>query len=76
MEAYVLELLLSRGWRRGGEVYWTQEDAEHAGRQLLKRRLARRVRVLRASVALEPVAILPKLAEPVPFAPSPEGGRV
>ena len=64
MQAFILETLLSKGWRRGGEVYWTQEDATAAGRDILKRRLARRVRILSAHVTLTPVAELPEQSAP------------
>ena len=61
MDSFILEVLLTRGWRRGGEVFWTLEDAIKTGNQLIKRRLARRVRVLKVAVALTPVVELPKL---------------
>ena len=60
MQAFILETLLSKGWRKGGEVYWTQDDATEAGRDMLKKRLARRVRILPAEVQLNPVAELPE----------------
>lgn len=59
MDAFILETLVAHGWRRGGEVFWTLEDATEVGRQLIKRRHARRVRVLKADLALNPVAELP-----------------
>ena len=55
MDAYVLETLLTRGWRRGGEVYWTISQAERVGKALLKRKAAQGVRVLPVQVELEPV---------------------
>lgn len=60
MQAYILETLLLKGWRKGGEVFWTVEDATGAGRTLLKRKLARAVRVLPLEVTLDPVAELPE----------------
>jgi hypothetical protein len=60
MQGFILETLLAKGWRKGGEVYWTQEDATEAGCSLIKRKLARRIRILPAEVALQPVAELPK----------------
>ena len=63
MAGYILEILLQRGWRRGGEIFWTIEDAKRAGTALLKRRIARRVRVLPVNVELQPVAELPSTGE-------------
>jgi len=60
MTAFILEVLLLKGWRRGGEVYWTQDDAERAGRSLLKRKTARAVRVLPVDVTLNPVVVMPE----------------
>ncbi len=59
MQGFILETLLSKGWRKGGEVFWTEEDATQAGHDLIRRRLARRVRVLPAEVGLDPVVELP-----------------
>ena len=59
MQAYVLETLLSKGWRKGGEVFWTQEDATQAGQNLIRRKMARRVRILPAEIRLEPTVELP-----------------
>ncbi len=67
MQAFILETLLPKGWRKGGEVFWTQEDAAQSGSDLIRRRLARKVRILPAEVGLEPVAELP--------ASKPEPGR-
>jgi hypothetical protein len=59
MQAFVLERLLRKGWSKGGELYWTEEDATQAGRNLIRQKLARQVRVLSASVELIPVVELP-----------------
>ena len=72
MHAFILETLLSKGWRKGGEVFWTLEDATRAGRDLLKRKQARAVRILPLEVALQPVAELPEAAKPDAAA---EGGN-
>jgi len=64
MQAFLLETLLTKGWRKGGEVFWTLEDASRAGRALLKRKGARAVRILPLQVALQPVAELPEAATP------------
>lgn len=63
MQGFVLETLLIKGWRKGGEVFWTEEDATQAALQLIQRRLARRVRILPAEIGLEPLVELP-LAKP------------
>lgn len=62
MQAFILETLLSKGWRKGGEVFWTLEDALQAGRHLIRRKLARQIRVLPVQVAVSPVAELPEIA--------------
>lgn len=59
MHAFILEQLLAKGWRKGGEIYWTLDDAEAAGRSLVKRGLARHVRILPVETALEPIAEIP-----------------
>ncbi len=64
MKAFLLETLLTRGWRRGGEIYWTQEDAAEAGSSMIRRGVARRVRILPAEVSLEPSAELPIACTP------------
>ena len=60
MEAFILETLVCTGWRRGGETYWTLDAAAREARRLLRRRLARRVRILPLQVALDPVCELPR----------------
>ena len=68
MDVFILETLVSTGWTRGGETYWTCDAAEDAGRGLIRRHLARRVRVLAARV--DPCAVAeippPKPAEGAP----------
>jgi hypothetical protein len=59
MEAFILESLVGTHWRRGGQTYWTLESARAEGERLLKRKLARRVRVLVACVNPEAVAEMP-----------------
>jgi hypothetical protein len=59
MEAFILETLVSTGWRRSGETYWTLDTAITAGRQMIRRKLARRVRVLPVSIGHDAVAELP-----------------
>ena len=60
MKAYILETLVSTGWRRGGETFWTLDAAEVAGKKLIRRKLARRVHVLAVHVQLSPVLELPE----------------
>ncbi|MFZ1933584.1 MAG: hypothetical protein WCB27_18805 [Thermoguttaceae bacterium] len=62
MEAFILETLVSTGWRRSGETYWTLDAALAAGRQMIRRKLARRVRVLPIHVDHNAVAELPAVA--------------
>jgi len=56
MKAYLLETLLSRGWRRGGEIYWTQDDADRSGRAGMKRKSCRGFRILEVDVQVEAIA--------------------
>ena len=64
MELFLLELLTATGWRRTGVVHWTLEDAIAAANRLIRRRLARRVRVLRTIIELKAVAELPEHKSP------------
>jgi hypothetical protein len=50
MDAFVLETLLTSGWRRGGNVFWTVEDAEQEGKRLIKRKTAKAYRILPAKI--------------------------
>ncbi len=59
MQGFILETLLTKGWRKGGEVFWTKEDAIQAGVDLIRRQVSRRVRILPADVGLDPVVELP-----------------
>ena len=56
MNGYLLDILGRRGWRRGGEVFWTLEDAKKAGTMMVKKRIVRQVRILPVDVALDSVA--------------------
>jgi hypothetical protein len=62
MQGFILDTLLVSGWKRGGEIYWTLEDAKGVGSRLIRRRLARQVRILPAEIQLNPVAELPEKA--------------
>lgn len=59
MDAFILETLLTRGWRRGGEVFWTRADAERSARELVRRKLAKAARVLQVRVDLNAVSEIP-----------------
>lgn len=59
MDAFILETLLSKGWRKGGEVFWTRADAVRAGEMLIRKRLAKAIRVLPVTVSLDPIDELP-----------------
>jgi hypothetical protein len=65
MEAFILETLVSTGWRRSGDTYWTLDTAIAAGRELIRRKLARRVRVLSVCIDHNAVAELPVVASSV-----------
>ena len=60
MEAFILETLVSTCWRRGGETYWTLDAAEQAAKQLIRRKLARRVRILSVQVDHDAVKVVPE----------------
>ncbi len=60
MEAYILEIGTATGWRRGGETFWDLSTAEAAGRRLIRRKLARRIRVLPLQVSLDAVSEFPQ----------------
>jgi hypothetical protein len=64
MEAFILETLVSTGWRRSGETYWTLDAAITAGRHMIRRKLARRVRVLPVHIGHDAVAELPASESP------------
>jgi hypothetical protein len=59
MDAYILETLVSAGWRRSGATYWTLGEARNEGERLIRRKLARRVRILPVEVHSEAVVELP-----------------
>ena len=61
MEAFILETLVSTGWRRSGETYWTLDIALAAGREMIRRKLARQVRVLPVHIDHNAVAELPSV---------------
>jgi hypothetical protein len=71
MQFFIIETLLCRGWRRGGEIFWTLEEAVKFGRLILRRKTARGVRILPATCSLSPVLELP---EPPAQSVAKEGG--
>ena len=60
MEAFLLETMTSTGWRRGGVTYWTFDSAEREAKRLVRRKLARRVRILPVAVDSTAVAEIPE----------------
>ena len=66
MEAFLLETMTSTGCRRGGETFWTLDSAEREAKRLIRRKLARRVRILPVQVDAQAVAEIPE--------PQPAGG--
>ena len=60
MRGFVLETVLSKGWRRGGEIRWPQEDAAEASKDLLRKGPAKGVRVLPTEGGLDPVVEMPE----------------
>lgn len=71
MEGFLLEALLFKGWRRGGEILWTLDDAKRTATAMLKRREARAVRILPVEVRAEPVTELPEVVRVDPEGPRP-----
>ncbi len=59
MQGFLLEMLVEDSWRRGGETYWTYDDALKAANQILQRRFAKRIRILPVHVNLDAVADIP-----------------
>ena len=59
MDAYILEKMTSAGWRRSGETFWCLDEAIKEAHRLVKRSLARKVRVLAVFVDLNAVAEIP-----------------
>ena len=52
MDGFILETLLGESWRRSSETYWTREHAQQAAEHLIKKNLARCVRILAVRVDL------------------------
>jgi hypothetical protein len=60
MDAFILEKMTSTGWRRSGETFWCLDAAKDEANRLIKRSLARKVRVLQVFVDLNAVAEIPE----------------
>ena len=75
MQAFVLEKLMSTGWRRGGETFWTLESATAMAKLLLRKKQAQRVRVLPVEVSLNAVAEFPQPSPTALTQPSQEASR-
>jgi hypothetical protein len=60
MKAFILETLVSTCWRRGGETFWTLDAAEQAATRLIRRKLARCVRILPVHVDHDAVKVVPE----------------
>ncbi len=56
MNGYILEMLVGEGWRRPSKTYWTREQADAEAEKLIKKSLARRVRILNVRVDLADAA--------------------
>ena len=63
MQAFILEILSGREWRRGGRIFWTSDTAQRESRRLISAGKAVAVRVLTAEVDLQPVASFPAKPE-------------
>ena len=59
MDAYSIEILQHRGWRRERSIYWTLDDANKAGAKLIRRKVARQVRIFKINFGAEAVVSLP-----------------
>ncbi len=59
MNAFLLERLFETGWKLEGPVYWTLPLATKEAARLVRRGLARRVRVRSVIVSDAPVAEVP-----------------
>ena len=55
MQAFLIERLTGREWRRGGRVYWTVESARREAQRQISTGRAVAVRILAADVELQPV---------------------
>lgn len=60
MQAFSIELLQARGWKRQPAIYWTLDDARRTGERLLRRKAARQVRILPLEISVQPVVCLPE----------------
>ena len=61
MDVFLLECLYATGWKRGGDTYWTFDSAKAEAERLVRRKLARRVRILPISVNLNATEEVPAI---------------
>ena len=63
MNAYVLEVVVSSGCRKGGKTFWTEKSAKLHAEHLVRTGKADSVRILQVSVRDESVAAIPHGSE-------------
>lgn len=63
MNAYVLEVVVPTGCRKGGKTFWTEKAARQYAEHLVRTGKAASVRILQVSVRDEPVAAIPHESE-------------
>ena len=59
MDAFLLECLHATGWKRGGDTHWTLDSAKTEAERLIRRKSAKRVRILPVTVSLTSIAEVP-----------------
>ena len=59
MQAFLLETLTGREWKRGGRIYWTVESARREAGRMVSAGKAVAVRILSADVDLQSVENVP-----------------
>lgn len=60
MEAYAIELLDGRAWKRLDTIFWTRQIAECEARSLLNKGKGCEVRILHVEVSLDAVGTVTK----------------
>lgn len=63
MEAFAVEILDGKNWRRLDTIYWTRPIAEREARILMRRGKGCSVRILPINVGLDAVATIDKEGE-------------
>ncbi len=59
MQAFLIERLFETGWKLEGPVYWTFDLATKEATRMLRRRIARRVRIRPIEVSDASIVELP-----------------